>query len=478
MKISIRWLQRYVDLSDQRPEQIRDALTMSTAEVEAIHPFAVGLDELVVGHVLTCGRHPDADKLSLTTVDVGQGEPLQIVCGAPNVAQGQRVVVIQVGQELPDGTKIKKTKIRGAVSMGMICSERELGLSEDHDGILVLDKDYTPGITLGRVRPLADHVLEIDNKSINHRPDLWGHYGFARELAAILGRELQPLGAPVAFPNDGARLDLRIEDADACPRYLGVCLSGVKATRSPDWMRYLLHAVGQRSINLLVDLTNFVMLELGQPMHAFDRRRLAGDVVVRRARAGEGMVTLDEQKRELEPSDLLITSGGAPVALAGIMGGLGSMVEPDTNELFLESATFHAATIRRTSTRLGLRTDSSARFEKALDPANAEIAVHRFLTLIGELCPGARAAGPVVDPAEWRYEPRRIALRRARLDLKLGHEIPDPEVTKILESLEFGVTATDEGFDVDVPSFRATKDVTIEDDLIEEVGRMFRYDNI
>jgi phenylalanyl-tRNA synthetase beta chain len=480
MKISIKWLSRYVDLADQSPEAIRDALTMSTAEIEEIAAFGGGLEDLVVGQVLTRDKHPDADKLSVTTVDVGVGEPVQIVCGAPNVAAGQRVVVIQPGSTLPDGTKIKKSKIRGEVSLGMICSERELGLSEEHDGIIVLDKDYSPGVAFDRVMSVQDHVLEVDNKSINHRPDLWGHYGFARELAAILGRELQPLGERVAFPESGASLDVRIDDLAACPRYTGLCIGGVKAQRSPDWLRYLLHAVGQRSINLLVDLTNFVMLDLGQPMHAFDRRRLQADVVIRRAKPGETMTTLDETERKLEASDLLITSGGQPVALAGIMGGMGSMVEDDTTDLFLESATFHASTVRRTSTRLGLRTDSSARFEKTLDPEFAVDGVHRFVGMLQELCPGAEPSGPLMDPSEWRYEPKTVRLRRARLDLKLGHVIDQETVKSIFERLEFGVTEIDgtEDLDLVVPSFRASKDIGIEDDLIEEVGRMFRYDNI
>ena len=478
MKISINWLARHVDLADQSPEDLRDALTMSTAEIEGIEGFGGGLDDLVVGHVVTREKHPDADRLSVTTVDVGAGEPVQIVCGAPNVAAGQRVIVIQPGQTLPDGSKIKKSKIRGQVSMGMICSEQELGLSEEHDGIVVLERDYTPGVALQKVMSVQDHVLEVDNKSINHRPDLWGHYGFARELAAILGRELRPLSESIEFPGSGEALDVRIDDLDACSRYLGVCISGVKAIRSPDWMRYLLHAVDQRSINLLVDLTNFVMLDLGQPMHAFDRRQLKGDLVVRSAAAGESMTTLDEMERKCEETDLLITSGGQPVALAGIMGGMGSMVEDDTTDLFLESANFHAATVRRTSTRLGLRTDSSTRFEKTLDPALTLSAVHRFIGLLQELCPGSAPSGPLMDPSGWTFTPPTIRLRKARLDLKLGHVIETSTVQDIFERLGFGVQAVEDGLDVTIPSFRASRDISIEDDLIEEVGRMFRYDNI
>lgn len=479
MKLSLRWLSRYVDLGDLSPEQVRDDLTMSTAEVEEIEVFGGGLGDLVVGHVVEHGRHPDADKLSLNRVDVGDGELLSIVCGAPNVAAGQKVAVVKPGGVLPGGFKIKKTKIRGVESLGMICSERELGLSEEHDGIMVLGDELRPGAKLIDVLPIVDQVLEIDNKSINHRPDLWGHFGVARELAAILGRPLRAPEIASSFPEKGRSLPIEIEDREDCARFTGVVLQGVRPVPSPDWLRWLLQAVGQRPINLLVDLTNFVMLELGQPMHAFDLRFLDDSgILVRRAAQGETITTIDGVERKLETTDIVVTSGGQPVALAGVMGGEGSAVADDTSELFLESANFHPARVRRTSARLGLRTDASTRFEKSLDPAGAELGSRRFVQLLSELCPGARPAGPLRDPSGWRYGPKSIALRKARLDLKLGVTLEPDRVRGILESLEFGVEPTDEGFAVEVPSFRATKDITIEDDLIEEVGRMYRYDNI
>ena len=251
----------------------------------------------------------------------------------------------------------------------MICSERELGLSDEHEGIMVLDDSAVVGTRFVDVVPVMDQVLEIDNKSVNHRPDLWGHYGFARELAAIFDRPLRQPWNAVAWPESGKTVQIRIDDREACPRYIGLVIDGAKPMPSPDWLRYLLLAVGQRSRNVLVDLTNFVMLELGQPMHAFDLARLDDDgITVRRATAGEAMVTLDEEKRSFNDSDLLITSGGKPVALAGVMGGEESAVSGDTTTILLESANFRAATIRRTSSRLGLRTDSSARFEKKPRP--------------------------------------------------------------------------------------------------------------
>ncbi|MBL8753996.1 MAG: phenylalanine--tRNA ligase subunit beta [Planctomycetes bacterium] len=488
MKISLRWLQRHVDLSGIEPKQILADLTMSTAEIEGLIRFGDGLEPLVVGHVRKRDKHPDADKLSVCEVDLGSaGGVLQIVCGAPNVAAGQRVVVIRPGDTLPaaggkGALKIKVGKIRGVESHGMICSESEMGLSEEHDGILVLPPDTPIGARFVDVLPVQDTVFEIDNKSVNHRPDLWGHYGFARELAAIYGRELKPIAADVPFPAaaaGGKKVEIVIDDKLGCARYCGVVLDGVQSGPSPLALRWQLAAVGQRSVNLPVDLTNYVMLDLGQPMHAFDARHVgAGPIRVRRAKTNEAITTLDGQVRKLTPDDVLICSGDKPEALAGIMGGAGTMVEAATTTLFLESANFHAATIRRTSMRLGLRTDASARFEKAQDPANAALAAHHFVRLLQEYCPSAKPAGPLVDPAVFHYTPKTITLRRARLLLKLGVRLDDDKVAGILRSLAFGVTVTAAGFDVAVPSFRATKDIAIEDDLIEEVGRMFRYDNI
>ncbi|MCB9878441.1 MAG: phenylalanine--tRNA ligase subunit beta [Planctomycetes bacterium] len=411
MKLSLRWLQRHVDLSGIEPKQILADLTMSTAEIEGLERFGDGLECLVVGHVRTREKHPDADKLSVCQVDLGHehGGVAQIVCGAPNVAAGQRVVVIRPGDTLPasggkGALKIKVGKIRGVESHGMICSEAELGISEDSDGILTLPADTPIGARFIDVAPVQDWVLEIDNKSVNHRPDLWGHYGFARELAAIYGRELRPAALPLDLPADGRKVAIEIADAAACPRYCGLFVDGVTAGKSPFELRCLLAAVGQRAINLPVDLTNFVMLDLGQPMHAFDARHVGdGPIVVRRAKAREKLTTLDGQERKLTEQDLLICCGDKPEALAGVMGGEGTMVDAGTTALFLESANFQAATIRRTSMRLGLRTDASARFEKAQDPANAELAVHHFLQLLQHYCPTAVAAGPLLDPAGFSY---------------------------------------------------------------------------
>ena len=485
MKISHRWLSRHVDLNGIDPKQILADLTMSTAEIEELIRFGDGLEPLVVGHVMAREKHPDADRLSVCQVDLGKsGGVVQIVCGAPNVNAGKRVVVIKPGDVLPavggkGALKIKVGKIRGVESHGMICSESELGLSDEADGIFVLPADTEIGARFVDVCAVQDWVFEIDNKSINHRPDLWGHYGFARELAAIYGRELKPIVGPSSMPVDGKQVKVVVEDQEACPRYCGLMIDGVDSGPSPNELRWQLQAVGQRAINLPVDLSNFVMLDLGQPMHAFDARHIGDATIrVRRAKEGQTITTLDGQLRTLDDQDLLICADDKPEALAGIMGGEGTMVEAGTTSLFLESANFRASTIRRTTMRLGLRTDASTRFEKAQDPSNAEAAVYYFLELLQSHCPGASAAGPLVDPHCFVYEPKPLLLRRERLALKLGISLSDEKVEEILTSLSFEVATNSDGYVCTIPSFRATKDVAIEDDLIEEVGRMYRYDNI
>jgi phenylalanyl-tRNA synthetase beta chain len=367
MLISTQWLSRHVDLDGITPDELARELTLRTAEVEGLERFAEHLDSVVVGYVETRVPHPDADKLAVCTVNVGAEEPLQIVCGAPNVDAGQNVAVAQVGTVLPGDFKIKKAKIRGVESRGMICSVRELELGEDHDGIWVLPGELTPGEPVSTAMGLVDWVLEIDNKSLTHRPDLWGHRGIAAEVAAIFGRELKPLDTSLPATGDAESVAVSIEDT-ACTRYMGLCVDNVRVEASPQWLQLLLLSVGQRPLDLLVDISNFVMLDLGQPNHLFDIAELSAGVRVRMATEGESITTLDEEVRKLSPEDLLICSGDTPVALAGVMGGEASKVADGTTSLLLEVASFDATTIRRTATRVGLRSESSARFEKSLDP--------------------------------------------------------------------------------------------------------------
>ncbi|MBK7949019.1 MAG: phenylalanine--tRNA ligase subunit beta [Deltaproteobacteria bacterium] len=493
MKASLRWLSRHIDLSGLTPETIANDLTLSTAEVEGIERFAPATSDVVVGHVVSRERHPDAEKLSLCRVDVGAGsgpgEALQIVCGAPNVAAGQKVAVAKIGTKLPGDLTIKRSKIRGVESFGMICSARELGVGDDHDGIWVLPENAPLGASVASALALEDFVIEIDNKSLTHRPDLWGHRGLARELAAIYERRLRPLDLAPPATGSGAAYPVAIE-SPACTRYVALVIDGVRAGRSPEWLRHLLLAVGQRPIDLFVDLSNFVMLDLGQPNHVFDRHRLdalgAGrGIVVRAARASaaETIRTLDGVERKTTPADLLICAGDAPVALAGIMGGDDSKVAPESEALLLEVASFRATTIRRTSSRLGLRTDSSARFEKALDPHLPLAAAGHFARLLQSIAPGVRFPAKPTDVGVWQDPTTTIELRAERVRSALGKPLPASEIRGILERLEFGVEATSvetagETFRVRVPSFRATKDITMEQDLVEEIGRIHRYGNI
>ena len=484
MKISTRWLARHVDTAGLSAKEIAEGLTLSTAEVEGVERFLPHLSDVVVGAVLERAKHPDADKLSVCKVDVGGPDILQIVCGASNVAAGQRVAVARVGTKLPGDVVIKRAKIRGVESQGMICSERELGLGDEHAGIWVLPADLPLGQPVAEAIGLDDWTIEIDNKSLTHRPDLWGHRGFATEVAAIFERKLLPLDAPPLVHGKGTPFPVRIE-SPACSRYVAIPIDGVRARRSPDWLRGLLLAVGQRPIDLLVDLSNFVMLDLGQPNHVFDRARLSPEgIVVRMARAGETTRTLDGVERKLASDDLLVCSGPEPVALAGVMGGEGSKVSPETTSLLLEVASFHPATVRRTAQRLGARTDSSARFEKNLSPTLPPLAASRFLALLRELEPGLLLPAPATDVGAWKDPARTIRLRGERVRKLLGVEIDDAEIAKILRRLGLGVEPPGAEpkagglFQVCVPSVRATKDLTIEQDLVEEIGRIHRYGRI
>jgi phenylalanyl-tRNA synthetase beta chain len=482
MHISYRWLSRHVDLTGVEPKRVAELLTLHTAEVESLAPFAACLSDVVVGHVLSRDKHPDADKLGVCRVDVGAhaggSEPLQIVCGAANVAAGQRVAVARIGTRLPGDFDIKKSKIRGVESHGMICSERELGLGDEHAGIWVLGTQAAPGTPVAQALGVSDHVIEIDNKSLTHRPDLWGHRGIARELAALLGKKLLPIDTALPAPRGARKIAVDVRTS-GCSRYIALPIGGAHGGRSPDWLRLLLMAVGQRPIDLLVDVSNFVMLDLGQPNHLFDGRTFATrGVVVRDAKSGEKITTLDGTERTLEPTDLVIAAGDEPVALAGVMGGAGSKVEAGTSELVLEVATFDPARVRRTSARLALRTDSSARFEKSLDPLLPLEAAGHLVNTLRAIAPDVHLAGPVSEAGVWRDPAKTIALRPERVRLLLGTDVDDARIASIFEALEFTVDRSKTPWRVSVPARRSTKDLSIEEDLVEEVGRMIGYDSI
>ena len=477
MLISTNWLRRHVDLDGVDLDRLADSFVLSVAEIEEVRPVGRGLEAVVVGHVLDVQPIAGA-KIRVTRVDCGPAGVRQIVCGAPNVAVGQRVPVVLPGARLGD-VVVEEREVRGVASAGMIASEAELGLTDDHVGIMVLEGEPAPGTRMVDVVDVEDTLFEIDNKSLTHRPDLWGHRGIAREVAALLDRPLLPMPLEIELGTE-TPLAVRVDDPVACPRYTAVCLEGVTVRPSPLWLRLLLARVGTRAISNVVDATNFVMLDLGNPLHAFDRRHIRGDaIVVRRALGGERFTTLDGEERLLDARDLLIADGERGVALAGVMGGLNSEIVPDTTAVVLESASFDAATVRMTGQRLGLRTESSTRFEKSLDPVLAEEASRSFCGLLRQLDPAVRVTSALMDVAAPRPPLPIIELRVARVDRALGAPVGQQRMVEILRRLEFGVEITAPGrLSVRVPTFRATKDIAIEADLVEEIGRTFGYGNI
>lgn len=478
MHLSLNWLSDHVDLAGLQPDEIARQLTLKTALIEGVRDQRAAIAGVVVGEVLTCGPHPGADRLRLCSVAFGGERPAAVVCGAPNVAAGQRVLFAPVGTSLPNGVKLKAAKIRGEVSEGMICAEDELGLGPEHDGILVLAPELEPGMPATRLPGLADVVFEIDNKSITHRPDLWGHYGFARELAAIYERPLRALELDAQLAAGDAGPAIELQPDSGCSVYAGLVVEDA-VSRSPDWLRFRLIACGLRPRNLLVDLSNYVMLELGQPTHPFDRDALAGGrVVVRRARPGEELTTLDGVPRSLNGQDCVIADAARPIALAGIMGGAETEVTERTTAVFLESAAFDSIGVRRSSSRLGLRTDALARFEKGLDPTLVVQALRRYAFLLSRLRPAARIAPRYRQAGTAATPSAHIVLSGARVRRLLGAGIPDAEVRGRLQSIGCIVRESGEQLTVEVPSWRATKDVTIPEDLVEEVGRLAGYDRV
>jgi phenylalanyl-tRNA synthetase beta chain len=480
MYLSLNWLGDHVDLAGLAPEQIAHDLTMRTALIEGFVDQREGLHGVVVGEVLTCVQHPDADRLTVCSVEWGADRAADVVCGAPNVRAGQKIVYAPVKTRLPNGLKLKKAKIRGQVSEGMICAEDEIGLGPDHDGILVLDESLVPGTPFGEVPGFCDVLFDIDNKSITHRPDLWGQRGFARELAAIYGRELKPLELYEGLQPGAEAPRLELEPGSGCPLYAGLCVDA-GPSESPSWMRFRLVACGMRPISLPVDLSNYVMLELGQPTHPFDRDQLVDDrIIVRRAAAGETMVTLDQIERSLGPDDMVIADGGRAVAIAGIMGSAAAEVGENTTRLLLESASFDAKVVRRTSSRLGLRSEALARFEKCLDPALAEEALGRYAWWLSKLDPQARIHSQYALAGEARAPALSVTLSTPMVRSRLGLEVTDQEIEATLSSIGFEVHSSDavDTLVVDVPSWRATRDVSLPEDLVEEVGRLVGYDRI
>jgi len=490
MDISYRWLTRYVD-HDWDPDALAERLTMAGLEVETVEPIGQYLGDVVVGKIQTVREHPNADKLVLCDVDLGNGGPVQIACGAPNVAEGQKAPVAPVGTTLnlpdPDDPEtrqevpIEARTIRGEESHGMICAEDELGLSDDHSGIMVLGDDATVGQPL--VDYLAAHDVTPDDAVLDieltpNRPDAASHLGVARDVAALA--DTDPRRPDVETPAPGGetaeQISVHLEDEAGCPRYVAMLVRDVDVRQSPLWLRRRLSAIGLQPRNHVVDVTNFVLHECGQPLHAFDRAEIAGDTIrVRRTDTETDFTTLDDEERSLPEDTLMICDAEGPVAVAGVMGGANSEVSSDTTDVLVESAYFDPSTIRKTAKALDVQTDSSYRFERGVDRDGQVWAAARAAELIAELGNGTVVPG-MVDKHPDPPSTRTVSLRPDRLRSVLGMDVPTAEARRLLETIGFEVESTDDELRCTVPTWRP--DVSIEEDLIEEVARLHGYDQI
>lgn len=491
MKISFDILQKFVTPPKKlTARQLADTLTMSVVEVDGYEDQAERLTHTMVGIVVKVEPHPNADKLKLAQVEVGR-EKFDVVCGGVNLRVGMKVAFAKVGARVRwhgqgDWVELTAAKIRGQQSHGMVCAAEELGLPDaaaveqgPSDGPRIMDLSHIPakpGTPLAEALGLSDVIFDIDNKSITHRPDLWGHLGLARELAALWQVKLHEPQLPELTADIDVPLMVNTKAGNGLQRYLAVALTGVKVAPSPAWLAQALHSLGLRPINNIVDVTNYVMLEFGQPLHAFDVEKLASpEIVVRYGKRGEQLAMLDGVTRELDGETLVIADKKKTLAVAGVMGGVGSAVTETTAGIVLESATFEPIGVRRTASRFSLRTEASVRFEKALDPALAELALRRTVALLKEVCPSARVASPVVDVFPKVPAPRTITLSLPWLYKRLGVEISAKEVLSILARLGFTAKEQDTNLAITVPSWRATRDVTIPEDLVEEVARIYGY---
>lgn len=488
MLVSVDWVRDYVSVPDLAPEEIYKRFTLSTAEVEEVKIKNAHLEKIVIAEILSFEKHPEADKLNLVTFKISETDIRKVICGASNVKVGLRIPFAPTGTLLPNGLLLEPKKIRGVLSEGMLCSEEELGFKDESDGIMELSSDAPVGMPMLQYLNLKkDTILDIDNKSLTHRPDLWGHYGMAREFATVYDLPLKNPFTKEWMDTFKSKLSgtspikVKFNGESAAISYFGLSMNGVVVTESPTWIKDRLTAAGLRSINSIVDISNYVMLELGMPLHIFDRKKIAGNEVVIESLSSEcKFKTLDEIDRDLVPGDTVIRDQNGPLVLAGIMGGLNSGVDESTTEIFIEVANWKAAMVRRTSTRLGLRTDSSQRYEKTLDSALTERTLWRTVELILKLNPQASLVGNLeyagIDLAACKRA--KITTSKEKIVRVLGHEVSEDKIINILTHLGFEVTKNAGKLDILAPTFRSTKDVENEADIVEEIGRIIGYDNI
>ncbi len=476
MFLSMNWIQDFVNLDGLDKVELIHKFSLSTAEVEN-DIFFKGSDisGIVVAEIKSVEDHPESKKLHLLKVDAGDAELTDVVCGAPNVRVGMKTAFAKVGATIGEIT-IAPRPLAGFMSHGMCCSEAEIGISDDNSGIMDITEDVPNGTDIKEIFAIDDIVFEVDNKSLTNRPDLWGHYGIAREFAAIANRELKPLDVvDLAQYNDLNKIDMKIEDP-LCQRYSCLQVENIKRTVSPVNMRIRLFYCGMRGINFLADLTNYLMLEMGQPMHAFDSRKVE-KIRIKRFDKPFVFRTLDGIDRNIDENTLMICNDDTPVAIAGIMGGLDSEIVDDTTTLTLESATFDSVSIRKSTVRLAHRTDASMRYEKCLDPEMTTTAIARFVKLLQDCDSDIKVVSSLTDEYAFRYDTVILNFDKNFVNRYTGIEISNDEILKTLSNLGFKATLENDEFTVVVPSWRATKDVTIKADIIEEITRIYGYDN-
>lgn len=489
MLISIDWIRDFTNVPDVSSKDIYSKFTLATAEVEDVITEREHLEKIVVAEILSFEKHPEADKLNLVTFRISDTDIRKVVCGASNVKVGIKIPFAPLGVKLPNGLVLEAKKIRGVLSEGMLCSEEELGFADESEGIMELPLDAPLGMNMLNFFKLKkDTILDIDNKSLTHRPDLWGHFGMAREFSAIFETPLKNRFNEEWFSelkkkmtSEKSPLAVQFDGESAGLAYFGLSIDNVTVGESPAWMKSRLKACGLRSINNIVDVSNYVMLELGMPLHIFDRQKIAGhEVIIKKIESETTFKTLDEVDRTLVAGDTVIADINGPLVLAGIMGGLNSGVSSSTKNIFIEVANWKPALIRRTSTRLGLRSDSSQRFEKTLDSKLCERTLLRTLELILEICPQAKVIGQVqyagMDLSSIPL--LRIKTSHKKIQTVLGSTISAEKLSSLLNHLDFKHTLSGDVLDITVPSYRSTKDIEQEADIIEEVGRIIGYDNI
>ena len=476
MFLSMNWIKDFVDLSGLDDLKLINQFSLSTAEVENDIQFkGSDISGIVVAEIKSVENHPDSKKLHLLKVDIGEAELIDVVCGAPNVRVGMKTAFAKVGAKIGE-IEIAPRPLAGFMSYGMCCSESEIGISDDHSSIMEITDDVKNGTDLKDVYAIEDIIFEVDNKSLTNRPDLWSHYGIAREFAAIAQRPLKALDfADLSAYDALPKVDMKIEDP-LCQRYSCLQFENISRSVSPVDMRIRLYYCGMRAINFLADMTNYLMLEMGQPMHAFDSRKVE-NIRIKRFDKDFEFQTLDGVERHIDTNTLMICNGDTPVAIAGIMGGLDSEIVEDTHTLTLESATFDAASIRKSTVRLSHRTDASMRYEKSLDPELTVAAIARFVYLLKQYDNGVEVVSALTDDYAYHYPQVTLSFDKAYVDKYTGIEISNDTIVSTLNRLGFTVSCDEDNFTVDVPSWRATKDVTIKADIIEEITRIYGYDN-